>query len=93
LRSRDMVFAVRDGLFVMLWKVDLEKAQGAARHLQEVLACQKQIQSHIGIARFPEDGHQIGVLLGRAEEALEVARTSADQSIFAFQEATASGTL
>jgi len=93
LRSRDMVFAVRDGLFVWLWKVDLEKAQGAARHLQEVLACQKQIQSHIGIARFPEDGHQIGVLLGRAEEALEVARTSADQSIFAFQEATASGPL
>ena len=76
LRSQDLVFPVRDGLFVLLWKVDREKALGAASHLQEVLANQEHIQSHVGVACFPEDGDQIRALLERAENALEVARTS-----------------
>lgn len=76
LRSQDLVFPVRDGLFMLLWKVNLENAPGVASHLQEILASHKHIQGHVGVARFPEDGNQIGELLERAETALEAARTS-----------------
>ncbi len=78
LRSQGQGFPVRDGLFVLLWKVDLENALGIASHIQEILASHKHIQSHIGVACFPEDGDQAGVLLDRAEKALEVARSSAE---------------
>lgn len=78
LRSQDLVFPAQDGLFALLWKVDLEKAVGVARHIQEILASQKHVQSHVGIAHFPEDGDRMGVLLDRAENALELARASAE---------------
>ena len=91
LRTWDLVFPVRDGLFMLLWKVNLENALRVASHLQETLASHKHIQSHVGVACFPKDGEQIGVLLERAENALMAARTSADQSIFAFQEVPVGG--
>ncbi len=63
---------------MLLWEINLENALGVAGHIREILASHKHIQSHIGVACFPEDGDQIGVLLDRAEKALEVARSSAE---------------
>jgi hypothetical protein len=68
LRSQDLVFPVRDGLFALLWKVALEDALRVANHIQEILASHKHIQSHVGVVCFPEDGDQIDVLIERHRE-------------------------
>lgn len=86
LRSRDQIFPVRDGLFVMLWNVGLKGALAVAHHIQEILARQMQIESRVGVACFPTDGEEVGTLLERAERALEAAQNSPDQPVLASQE-------
>ena len=86
LRANDAAYPLKDGIYVLLWKTEPVVAGNVARHLQNFMLENGQIQSWIGIASFPPDGDQINTLLEKANQALREARQSIEKSILAIND-------
>ena len=81
LRGRDLIFPVRNGLFILLWQTSPANAPQIAAKLQNVLQAQSGRQAKIGMACFPADGNNLEELLSCAVQALQSARQAGGPAI------------
>ena len=84
LRGKDQIYAVQNGMYVLLWQISPENTSLMANKLTSVVQNFSAREIQIGIGCYPADGEDIQSLLSNTCQALKSAQQVGGSAIIAF---------